>query len=275
MASDPHKARAEFLNIWREDLTECFPFDAVDAGIDPDIFERSPLPNTLYTGYVDGASGGGSDSFTLGIAHRNPGSEIAVLDLLRERKPRFIAYEVIAEYAAILKSYRCSEVYGDQYAFQLFADEFRKHQIIMRESDNTTSENYLRALPLLLGRRARLLNNLTLRSQLLSLERRVVDGHEEVNHPKNINAHDDVATAACGALVTVATRSRYTLLPFDPNYVDIDAPQPPPPEPLLPPQANGNWWRSMPRSQPTYSADERLRGFYQSLDLAFKSGFFR
>jgi hypothetical protein len=62
---------------------------------------------------------------------------------------------------------------------------------------------------------------------------------------------------------------------FDPNFRDEDLPPPPDPELLLPPQCNGNWWKSMPRSQPTYSANERLRGLYQSIDFACKSGFFR
>lgn len=57
--------------------------------------------------------------------------------------------------------------------------------------------------------------------------------------------------------------------------VDPDAPPPPAAQHPEPPRCNGDWWKSMPRSQPTFSADVRLRGLYQSLDFASKSGFFR
>jgi Phage Terminase len=80
---------------------------------------------------------------------------------------------------------------------------------------------------------------------------------------------------ACYAAVRGGGQYTYRLDVFDPNFVDEDAvPTPPAPAPE-PPRANGDWWKSMPRSQPTFSADERLRGLYQSLDFGFKSGFFR
>jgi hypothetical protein len=47
-------------------------------------------------------------------------------------------------------------------------------------------------------------DNATVRAQLTSLERKVVGGHEEVTHPSTASAHDDVATAVCGALVVAA-----------------------------------------------------------------------
>jgi hypothetical protein len=39
-----------------------------------------------------------------------------VVDLVRERKPRFVPAQVIAEYAELLRSYRVTEVYGDNHA---------------------------------------------------------------------------------------------------------------------------------------------------------------
>jgi hypothetical protein len=280
MAADPHKAGAEFLNLWREDLSECYPIDAVEGCTDINIFERPRVPGTVYRAYQDAASGGGSDSFTLAIAHRDAGSSIAVLDLLRERKPRFVAYEVIAEFAKILKHYGIGEIYGDRYSFQLFSDEWRKHAITVREPETSTntSSNYLRGLPLVLGRRARLLTNTTLKNQLLSLERRVVDGHEVVDHPKVAGAHDDVAAAAIGALVTVAHRSGYRLDVFMPDFVDEDR-KPPPTEqqkPAIPPEAyygTAQWHKAMPRQPETYSANERLASLYRGLDRGFKNGF--
>ena len=123
-------------------------------------------------GAFDGSTGivGGS-SFTLGIAHRE--GDVVVLDAVRERKPRFIVRDVIAEYAELLKSYGVYEVAGDQFAFELFAAEWTRVGIRAVKADFDTSGNYQRLLPLLLARRARLINNATLRTQLVSLERRV------------------------------------------------------------------------------------------------------
>lgn len=261
MANDPHKANAEFNNIWREDSAECFSLDAVEACIDVGVHERSYVPGTSYTAHVDTALGvAGGASFTLAIAHRDAGTDIAILDLLRERKPPFVFHEVIAEFAQILKAYGISQIWGDHHAFKLFADEWKKHGIVMKESENSTTENYLRALPLVLGRRARLLDNTTLKNQLLSLEIHATDGKEKVECPQN--ARDDVAVAACCALVAVSKRFAY-----DKNYFgwspEADAPPPPTqPQPELleeiPIYNMGDWWRwkGVPRSQPTYSADQ-------------------
>ena len=87
---------------------------------------------------------------------------------------------------------------------------------------SATSDNYLSVLPLLLSGRVRLLDNTTLRTQLAALERRVGAGdHEIVSCPQLASAHDDLATAACGALVSAAQRPAYSLDAFgDPARPD-------------------------------------------------------
>jgi hypothetical protein len=229
------------------------------------------VPNATYLAFQDGATGAGEDSFALGVAHLE--GDIVILDLVRERRPRFVAYAVIAEWAQILRSYGIYEIHGDRFAFGLFAAEWGKHHIMAREPEHTTSEIYLRGLPLVLGRRVRLLDNPRLRDQLLSLERRLVDGHEQVDHPKTPGAHDDVA---CGAIVTAATRSRYRLDVFDPNFVDEDRRQPAQqPEGPRVFGAGGDWWRGQQPQPQTSSANDRLRGLYSSLDQALRFGLFR
>jgi hypothetical protein len=60
-----------------------------------------------------------------------------------------------------------------------------------------------------LARRVRLLDNLTARNQLTSLERRPGAGdRESVDHPKHAGAHDDVAAAICGAIVLALRAAR-------------------------------------------------------------------
>jgi hypothetical protein len=70
-------------------------------------------------------------------------------------------------------------------------------------------ENYLAALSHFLARRVHLIDLVTLRNQLTSLERTVGAGDKEtVTHPKHANAHDDIATAACGAVVWALRATR-------------------------------------------------------------------
>ena len=93
-----------------------------------------------------------------------------VLDLLREKKPRFVPRDVVAEFAAILKAYNIVEVSGDKFGMGFIIDEFLDRGVTFKACDNTTSENYLHWLPMLLSGRARLLDNSTLRSQTCALE---------------------------------------------------------------------------------------------------------
>ncbi len=79
--------------------------------------ERPPQPFTHYYAYFDAASGTGTDSFCLAIAHRLPDeAATVVIDAIRERKPRFVPSDVIKEFCQLLKSYGISEIHGDSYA---------------------------------------------------------------------------------------------------------------------------------------------------------------
>jgi len=211
MAADPHKAGAEYKGIWREDLSDCYPLDAIEASTDQNIYERPPQSDASYVAYTDAAGGTGSDSFTLAIAHRAP-DQTAVLDAVRERKPRFVPAAVVAEFAQLLKSYNISEVRGDGFAGGFHSDEWRRNQITFTPSEHTTSENYLYLLPMLLSGRVRLINNTTLRNQLAGLERSVTGNKERVTHAAVASAHDDVACAAAGALVAAGRGHSYDRL---------------------------------------------------------------
>ena len=125
LAADKAKAGAEYVNIWRDDLADFAPLDVIEADTDKGVYERPPQPDISYKAFCDAAGGTGSDSFTLAIAHRLPDRTV-VLDLVRERKPRFIPAAVVAEFAQILKCYRIAEVQGDGYAGGFHSDEWRK-----------------------------------------------------------------------------------------------------------------------------------------------------
>jgi hypothetical protein len=136
-----------------------------------------------------------------------------VVDLIRERKPRFVAADVIAEFATILRTYRIASILSDRFGGGLTSDDWTRNGVTFQGSVADTSENYLRALPMLTSRRAHLLDHAALRSQLSGLERRIVGGHEKIDHPQVSSAHDDVATAVCGALV-MASRAAMQEVPF-------------------------------------------------------------
>ena len=220
LAEDAAKARAEYQNIWREDLSDFIPADVIEAATDWSVHERAPEAGTRYVAFAD-ASSGLADSFGFAIAHRGTPH---MLDVVRERKPRFVPAQVIAEYAELCKLYGITEVLGDKYAIGFHEAEWRTHGIKFTACEHTTSENYLHCLPLLLAGRVRLVDNMTLRSQLASLERRVGAGdRESVTHPQHASAHDDVACAACGALAAAAKYGRYR---FDSSLDWVNGKQP-------------------------------------------------
>jgi hypothetical protein len=199
LAENAPKAKAEFLNVWREDLSDFIPLDAIEVCTDFDIYERPPEPRIKYRGYVDCAGGTGSDSFAFAIAHR---AATYTLDVIREFKPRFVPASVIVELAQLCKSYGIREIQGDKYAVGFHEAEWKTQGIRFIACERSTSENYLALLPILLAGRARLIDNKTLRSQLASLERRVgAADRESVSHPQHASAHDDVACAVAGALL--------------------------------------------------------------------------
>jgi hypothetical protein len=205
VADDAPKARAEYENIWRADVDDLVPLDVVEACTDWGTFERLRLPGVRYVAFADAAGGTGQDSFTLAIGHaERDAARTVVIDVVRERKPRFVAADVIREYAELLRSYGVHEIVSDKFAAGFSSDEWSRNGVRFRACDSTTSENYLRALPLLTSRRARLADAAPLRTQLSGLERRVVSGHETVGHAQRSSAHDDVAAAVCGCLVEAA-----------------------------------------------------------------------
>ncbi len=206
LSEDPARARAEYLSVWREDLSDFVPADVVEAATDFGVRERAPLPGVRYVAFADAAGGTGQDSFAFAVAHAEPDGT-AVLDCIRERKPRFVPAAVVADFAALAKAYRVTEVRGDKWAGGFHAEEWKRNGINYQPSGKTTSEIFLSALPMLMAGKARLLDDRTLRQQLAGLERRApASGRETVSHGSAASAHDDVAAVACGALVCARPR---------------------------------------------------------------------
>jgi hypothetical protein len=135
---------------------------------------------------------------TLAIAHHQ--GEHSVLDLLRACKPPFSPERVTEEFAQDLRRYSIHEIHGDKYAGEWPAEQFQKHMIRYRPSERTKSEIYQAHLPQLNSGRVELLDNKTLRQQLIGLERRTArGGKDSIDHRPG--AHDDVVNSAAEVLV--------------------------------------------------------------------------
>jgi hypothetical protein len=217
LLENPQKAGAEYDNLWREDVADFLPLDVIEACTDYGVYLRPPSPDISYVAGVDGAGGTGKDSYCLAIAHANYEDDSVTLDFLREWKPPFVPSDVVAECARIMSEYAVHEVRGDKHGAGFHSSLWERNGKIFVDAEYTTSDYYLRALPIFLARRGKmLLDDVKLRNQLASLERHVLSAREVVKHPQIASAHDDLATAACLALVTAASRLAYD---FSMNWV--------------------------------------------------------
>ena len=110
---------------------------------------------------------------------------------------------VVWEFSQTLKSYRCSTVTGDRYAGEWPRERFQAHGITYQPAEMNRSELYLAFLPLLNSGRVDLLDNARMVAQFVGLERRTSRaGRDTIDHAPG--AHDDIANAVAGALVTMA-----------------------------------------------------------------------
>jgi hypothetical protein len=275
LAEDGRKASAEYLNVWREDLSDFIPLDALEGATDFGVYERPPVPGQTYRAHADSAGGTGQDSYGFCISHREFGVEkIAKVDVLREYRPRFVPSAVIAELAVLCKKYGISELEGDRFAGGFHIDEWQRHGIRFKPCERTTSENYLQVLPLLLSGRVRLIDSAILRNQFAGLERKMTAaGHESVSHMQVASAHDDLATAAAGALVACGTGYTYDsqYRAWDENYVEPDArPATPSPQPQQSVRLD-EWWKLKPPATTTdFGYRDNLRAMYSALDTYTK-----
>lgn len=197
---DAASAGAEFGAVFRSDIEAFVSLEVVEGCIDPGVRERPRSYAVHYRAFVD-PSGGSNDAMTLAIAHGE--GDTAVLDCIRERKPPFSPEAVVLEFCETLKAYGISEVTGDRYAGEWPREQFRKCGIAYRIAEKPRSELYRDLLPGLNSGKIGLLDNPTLTTQLVGLERRVSRaGRESIDHAPG--GHDDVANAVAGAMSLVS-----------------------------------------------------------------------
>jgi hypothetical protein len=197
---DQPRAMAEWSAQFRVDVESFIAREALEACVAIDVRERSPVPGVRYRAFVD-PSGGSADSMTLAIGHRE--KDVVVIDAVRERRPPFSPEDVVAEFAALLKSYRVSRVVGDRYAGEWPRERFKEHGVAYEPSDKPKSDLYRDMLPAINSRKLDLLDHPRLVAQMASLERRTArGGRDSIDHAPG--GHDDLANAVAGVSAACA-----------------------------------------------------------------------
>mgnify|MGYP003700527073 CR=1 FL=1 len=208
-ADDPEAAAAEFGAQFRNDIANFLDADLLATLTRHSPLELPPRAGVRYFGFVD-PSGGRGDAMTVGIAHQeNDGRN--VLDLVRAAKAPFDPATVVKEFAALLKEYRIREVTGDAYSGEWCAAAFKEEKITYKTSPIPKSAIYLESLPLFTRAEVELPHYQPLINELVQLERRTArGGRDSVDHPPR--GHDDMANAACGALLAASQRKKRVIL---------------------------------------------------------------
>jgi hypothetical protein len=200
--ADPMSAQAEYGAQFRSDVEQFVSREAAEAVTIAGRFELPPVANIHYSAFCDPSGGGGSDSMTLAIGHKE--GNLAVLDAVREFRPPFSPEAVVAELAVLLKTYRINTVFGDKFAGRWPAERFQVHHISYDPSARPKSDLYRDILPAINGGRVELLDHPKLISQLCALERKTArSGRDSIDHPPGANSHDDIINAVAGALTNL------------------------------------------------------------------------
>jgi hypothetical protein len=193
---DPATARSEWEASWRDDIAAFLSRQLIESAVDVGVFARSPEGDS-YHAFAD-PSGGVADGFSCAVAHRDSDGR-AILDMLHEVQPPFDPAQATKEICAALKPYGIGKVIADKYAAMWPVAEFARNDITLEHSERDRSAIYADFLPLLTSGRARLLDSPRLIGQLANLERRTQpSGRDQIGHPTNANAHDDLANSAAG-----------------------------------------------------------------------------
>lgn len=204
LARDPEAAKAEWLGLFRDDLSALVTDAALRACVDAGRGLLEPSPGLTYLCFVDPATGSGQDSMTMALAHREPTTGVAVVDGVGEARPPFDPSAVVMQIAGMVRAYRVPCVYGDGFAKGWTGALFEQAALPYRVSPLTKSEIYLTGLAAINSRRIRLPDEPRLLAQIAGLVRKpTAAGRESVDHAARAGAHDDVANAALGAAALV------------------------------------------------------------------------
>ena len=144
-AADPTAAGAEWDAEFRSDIGAFLDDELIDAAIDhARPLELPPVDDVVYRAFVD-AAGGGPDSYTISIGHKE--GDVYIIDVVRGTSGKFDPQSVTEEYAALCRQYRVRIVVGDNYAREWVAGAWRKLGFEYIRSPRPKGAIYLESLP--------------------------------------------------------------------------------------------------------------------------------
>jgi hypothetical protein len=208
LAEDYEAAKAEWLGEWRDDVANFVQAEVINQAVRSSPLELPYDRRYTYRSFTD-AAGGGRDEFTMAIGHKD--GERIVIDVLRARHG--VPAQIVEEYARLMREYRITETTMDRYAGSWPADEFNRHSIRTKVSEQAKSGLYMDALNALNSGTVELPPDETMARQFLNLERRTArGGKDSIDHP--IGGHDDRANACAGLIAHLKTARTW-------NYADL------------------------------------------------------
>lgn len=205
---DPVSAASEYGSRWRDDITD-YISDEVLEGVTPRGLRSEPVGAGLrYFMYFDAAGGSNEagDSCAAALSYFDRPSGESRLARVAEWRPRFDPVAVADEVVALAKAYNVHRIRCDRYSGGTWPSLLKAAgkkiawRIAVQFSDQTASDLYHDVIPLLTGRKARLLDVPRLLAQFRGLERTVSRvGRDTITHAPR--AHDDLANVAAGSLL--------------------------------------------------------------------------
>jgi len=205
---DPVSASAEYLAQFRDDISAFISRDMLDNNTRAHTMILPPRGGNAYRAFVD-VAGGGSDEYTMSIAHREGGRVVIDGVWAEHGNPA----EITSRFARILKEYRINRVTGDRYAADWPKQEYLRHGIRMESSPLTRSDLYVEFVPLLQVGAIELPPDEKALIQFSLLERRTGrSGKDTIDHGPQ--GHDDRANAIAGAAWLTSNRHEWPEVHF-------------------------------------------------------------
>ena len=205
-AADPEAAESEWGGGFRGDINAFLSDDVIERAIDHARPLELPPRNLRYTAFAD-PSGGRHDAFTLCIGHKE--GESFVADVVRGTRAPFDPVEVTRSYATLLKDYRLSKAFGDNYSAEWAVSAFKECGIRYERADKNKSALYLEALPLFMRGAIRIPDLPVLTRELRLLERQTHrSGRDTIDHGRH--GMDDFVNALCGCAAYATGKGKYS-----------------------------------------------------------------
>lgn len=207
VARDPYRMPAEWFCQFISGLASYIDAPLYDSLVRNEPREIAPFEHwpdgtpVYFTGAVD-ISGGRRDRTAVAIVTRYKGRIIVAA--VRYWNAPHAADVVAAQVAEFLKRYGITTATADKFGADLSRAIYRAVGVELRDAAQSTSDTYMKLLPLLTSAQVEFPPEPLLRREMLGLERRTTGGRDRVDHRPGEHSHDDCAAATALAVVAAA-----------------------------------------------------------------------